>query len=104
MSDCLFCNIIDGTLSSEKVYEDEHIVVFRDIYPKARVHVLVVPRKHIPTANDVREEDEILIGKMLRAAAYVAQTESLEGYKLQMHVGAKGGQEIFHIHLHLLGE
>lgn len=104
MSDCIFCKIIAGEIPSQKVYEDAEIFAFKDIYPKARVHVLIVPKRHIPTAMDLREEDEALFGKMARAAAEIAREAGLEGYRLQVNVGEKGGQEVFHLHMHVMGD
>lgn len=104
MSDCIFCKIIAGEIPSQKVYEDDFVVAFRDLYPKARVHVLVVPKQHIPTAMDFRAEDEALFGKMARAAAEIAREAGLEGYRLQVNVGEKGGQEVFHVHMHVMGD
>lgn len=104
MDDCLFCKIIRSEIPAEKVYEDDAVIAFKDIYPKARVHILVVPKRHIPTAMDLQEEDDALLGKMARAVADIAKKSELEGYRLLMNVGKKGGQEIFHIHLHLLAD
>ncbi len=104
MPDCIFCKIITGEIPSQKVYEDAEVIAFKDLYPKARVHVLVVPKRHIPTAMDLREADEALFGKMVRAAASIAKEAGLEGYRLQVNVGKSGGQEIFHLHMHVMGE
>lgn len=106
MSDCLFCKIIAKEIPSKMVYENGDVAAFNDIYPKAKTHVLIVPKKHIETIKDVKEEerDEILIGKMILAARDIGQEKNLPGYKLTFHVGKEGGQEIFHIHLHLLSD
>lgn len=104
MPDCLFCKIITGEIPSQKVYENSEVMAFKDLYPKARVHVLVVPKRHIATAMDLCEEDEALFGKMARAAAEIAKEAGLEGYRLQVNVGEKGGQEVFHVHMHVMGD
>ena len=104
MSDCLFCNIINKQLPSKTVYEDDEFVAFEDIHPKAPVHVLVVPKKHIKWVNDLRDEDKELAGKWLLTARAVADKVGIgEGYKLQISVGGKGGQEVWHLHMHILG-
>ncbi len=102
---CIFCQIIDGKIPTEFLYKDEEIVAFKDINPQAPVHVLVVPRKHIPTINVLEEDDLLLIGKMVAVARDLAKESNIakSGYKLIFNVEKGGGQEIFHIHLHLVG-
>ena len=104
MDDCLFCKITAGEISPDLVYENESVLVFRDINPQAPLHVLVIPRKHISTANDVAAEDTGLVGEMLLAAQQVAAAEGYaeSGYRLVMNCNADAGQTVFHIHLHLL--
>ncbi|MBU0727346.1 histidine triad nucleotide-binding protein [Patescibacteria group bacterium] len=104
MEDCIFCKIIGKEIPSEFVYEDDEIVAFNDIHPKANHHVLIVPRKHIPTINDLNEDekDEVLVGKMMLVARNIAKERGLSGYNLQFNVGESAGQIIFHIHLHLI--
>ena len=106
MNNCLFCQIINKELPSETIYEDNEIIAFNDKYPSAKTHILIVPKKHIATIKDLKEEesDEILIGKMIVIARNIAKEKNLEGYKLQFNVGEKGGQVIFHIHLHLMSD
>ena len=104
MADCLFCKIIQGDIPTQKVYEDNDVFAFHDIHPKARVHILIVPKKHIPTAMDVTREEEVLMGKLIRSAYEVSKEFGLLGYRLQVNVGQHGGQEIFHLHFHLLGD
>lgn len=104
MLDCIFCKIIGGELPSEKVYEDDVTVVFKDIHPKARVHLLIVPKVHIPTLLHVKEGEEYVFSQLFTAANSVAKRLELEGFRLVMNVGEKGGQEIFHIHLHLMAD
>lgn len=100
--DCLFCKIIAGDIPSKMVHQDDVTVVFPDIHPKARVHLLIVPKKHIPTIADLEDGDEKIMGHLMRVAQKVAQDQQLSGYRLQFNVGKDGGQEIFHIHCHLL--
>lgn len=102
-SDCLFCKIINGEIPSKTEYQDEICFGFHDINPKDRVHVLIVPRKHIPTIKDIGEGDEKIMGHLIKVAKEIAERNNLEGYRLQFNVGEKGGQEVFHIHLHLMG-
>ncbi len=105
MSDCIFCKIAAGEIPADKVYEDDQVVGFRDLNPQAPVHVLLIPRRHIATLNDLAEGDEVLVGHLYRAAARVAADEGLaeRGYRTVMNCNAEGGQTVFHIHLHLLG-
>ena len=103
MSDCLFCKIRDGEIPSAMVYEDDDIIAFKDINPKNQLHVLVVPRKHIATINEVEPADAELVGKLFLAAKKIAADAGYgDGYWVQMNCGEKGGQIIFHIHLHLM--
>lgn len=105
MSDCLFCKIRDGVIPSKKVYEDDHCFAFRDIEPQAPTHILVVPRKHIATLNDVGAADETLVGHLFVAAAKIARDEghAENGWRALFNVNKDGGQLVFHIHLHVLG-
>ena len=103
MNDFLFCKIYAGAIPSRQEYRDEQCVIFHDIHPKARVHLLIVPKKHIPTVMDMNNGDFDVIGHMTRAARDVARGLGLEGYKLQFNVGEKGGQEVMHVHMHLMG-
>jgi histidine triad (HIT) family protein len=101
----IFAKIIAGEIPSEKLYEDEHVVAFRDIQPQAPVHVLVVPRKPLVSVADASIEDAELLGRLLLAAAKVARSLGLEddGYRLVTNIGEYGGQSVFHLHVHLLG-
>ncbi|MCF7741489.1 MAG: histidine triad nucleotide-binding protein [Candidatus Marinimicrobia bacterium] len=103
--DCLFCNIISGQMDTDFVYEDESIVAFKDINPMAPVHILIVPKKHIPTVNDILEQDTELVGRMVQVAQKMASQQDIDedGYRLVFNCGEMGGQEINHLHLHLLG-
>ena len=104
MDNCLFCKIINKEIPSEIIYEDDDLIAFNDINPKAKTHVLIVPRKHIDTIKDLKEDeaDEVLVGKMTLAARNIAKEKNLDGYQLLFNVGESAGQIIFHIHLHLM--
>jgi histidine triad (HIT) family protein len=104
MSDCIFCKIIKGEVDSNFLYEDDFCVVFRDINPKQKTHLLVVSRKHIPSIAEMSFEDEKIVSNMIIVAKKMAEKLGLKGYRLQFNVGKDGGQEIFHIHLHLLSK
>ena len=101
--DCLFCKIARGEIPSETLYEDERVRAFRDIHPKAPVHILIVPKKHIASVADLAPDDAVLVGELMLVAKAVAAKEGLPGYKLVVNVGRDGGQVIDHLHLHLLG-
>lgn len=105
MDDCIFCSIIAGRIPSDFIYEDDEIVVFKDINPKAPVHVLIVPRKHIAGVNDVTEEDAPLLGNLFVVARKIAEQTKVAqaGYRLVVNTGREGGQEVDHLHIHLLG-
>jgi histidine triad (HIT) family protein len=105
MTNCIFCRIASGEIPANVVYEDEHVVAFRDLNPQAPTHVLVVPRRHIATLNDVSEEDAALIGRMYLAAKAVAAADGVaeRGYRTVFNCNAEAGQSVFHLHLHLLG-
>lgn len=105
MVDCLFCRIAAKELDATLVYEDEEVVAFRDINPQAPVHVLVIPRRHIATLNDLRAEHGDLMAGILLAATKIAVDQGVDqdGYRLVMNCQEGAGQSVFHIHLHLLG-
>jgi len=105
MSDCLFCKIINRELSADIVYEDESFLAFKDINPQAPVHLLIIPKKHIETINDIKEEDGLLIGNMILLAKKLAKKQGIDekGYRLIYNCNREGGQMVYHIHLHLLG-
>ena len=100
--DCLFCKIAKKELPSEIVYEDETLVAFKDIRPKAQIHLLIVPRKHIPSVDHLAIGDKNLMGVLILGAQKIAREKNLKGYRLQINVGKDGGQFIDHLHLHLL--
>jgi histidine triad (HIT) family protein len=101
----LFERIIQGELPATFVYRDELVAAFRDIHPRAPTHILIVPNKPIPTANDVTSQDEALLGHMFVVAAQIAAKEGIarDGYRLIVNCNAHGGQEVYHLHIHLLG-
>jgi histidine triad (HIT) family protein len=105
MSDCLFCKIARGEIPARKVHEDEEILAFDDIDPQAPVHVLVIPRRHVPTLNDLGPEDDALLGRMHRVAAQVARERGIaeSGWRTVVNVNRDAHQLVFHVHLHVLG-
>jgi histidine triad (HIT) family protein len=105
MSQCLFCSIISREVNATIVYEDERVVAFNDINPQAPTHVLVVPRRHIATLNDLTEEDDQIVGEVVRRAALIAKSKgvSASGFRTVFNTNREAGQTVFHIHLHLLG-
>ena len=104
-SDCLFCKILAGEIPADLVYESDSAVAFRDINPQAPTHVLVIPRKHISTINDINPEDEAIIGSLYTAAKDIAAADGIsdDGYRAVMNCNEGAGQSVFHIHLHVLG-
>ncbi len=104
MSDCLFCRIIAGQIPAAMVYQDERVVAIRDINPQAPLHVLIIPRTHIPTLNDLSPADDALVGSMFRTAAALAKENGYHerGYRTVFNANREAGQSVFHIHLHLL--
>ena len=104
MSDCLFCKIIAGEIPSTKVYEDEKVFAFRDINPQAPVHVIVVPKEHIASANEIGEENADCVAACFKAIPKIAKAEGLgDGYRVINNCGAAAGQTVMHLHFHLLG-
>ncbi|HIB34131.1 MAG TPA: histidine triad nucleotide-binding protein [Candidatus Marinimicrobia bacterium] len=105
MNECLFCKMVSGDIPCEKVYENELILSFRDIDPKAPTHILIIPKKHIETLNEINENDQDLLGELLLTAKKIAKDEGIDasGYRTVFNCNADGGQTVFHIHMHLLG-
>ncbi|ALS21304.1 MULTISPECIES: histidine triad nucleotide-binding protein [Paenibacillus] len=103
--DCIFCKIVEGAIPSKKVFENEHVVAFHDIQPAAPVHILIIPKKHISSMNDVESEDWYLLGEIHSAAQQIAREQGVAetGYRLINNCGPDSGQVVFHIHYHLLG-
>ena len=100
-NDCIFCKIISGDFGTEFVYENEYCVAFNDINPKAPVHILVVPKVHVASLNEL--EDKHLMGDLLMAVKETAKKAGLSAYRVQINTGKEAGQEVFHLHLHILG-
>lgn len=105
MSDCIFCKIVNGDIPSNKVYEDDDFLAFHDIHPKAKIHLLVIPKKHIPTLMDIQEKDIELIGKLHLVIQKIARQLHIdeEGFRVINNCKEHGGQEVFHLHYHVLG-
>ena len=105
MADCLFCKIVAGQVPATIVFQDDHLVAFKDITPRAPTHVLIVPRRHIASLNDLSAGDDALVGEMVRAAAAIATEQGLadRGYRTVFNCNADAGQTVYHVHLHLLG-
>jgi len=104
MSDCIFCKISSGLFDTDFVYEDDLCVVFPDINPKAKTHLLVVPKSHLPSIAESEATDKDLLGHLLHVCKIVADNLGLPGFRLQINVGKDGGQEVFHLHIHLLSK
>jgi len=103
--DCVFCRIIRGETPTKILYATEHLVVFRDIHPQAPVHLLIVPKKHIRSVNDLAADDAPVLGELFQAAREMAQRLGIsgDGYRLFVNVERGGGQVVFHLHMHLIG-
>ncbi len=105
MSDCLFCKIRDREIPGDIIFENDNVLAFNDINPQAPVHVLIIPKQHIPTTNDINTENSGLIGEMLRVASSIAAENGIAegGYRTVINCNEKGGQEVYHLHMHLIG-
>ena len=104
MTDCIFCEIAAGRIPADKVYEDEQVVAFRDINPKAAVHLLVIPREHVASLDELDGSHDGLVAHLVRVLPRLARDQGLEtGYRTIINTGAGGGQEVFHLHAHLMG-
>ena len=104
-SECLFCKIVAGEIPADVVYESETALAFRDINPQASTHAVIVPKQHIATINDIRIDDQTIVGSLFTAARDIAKQEGIadRGYRVVMNCNADAGQTVFHLHLHLLG-
>ena len=102
MDNCIFCKIANGGIPTDKVFENDKVVAFNDINPKARIHILIVPKRHIESIKSLEEGDKDLIGELFLAAKKIAKDKNMGGYKLLFNVGREGGQLVDHLHLHLL--
>ena len=105
MEDCIFCKISNKEIPSSIVYEDNEIIVFRDVNPQAPIHILVIPKKHISSLIDLKEEDEILVGKIYTVINKIVEQEGIKekGFRVIVNCGNDGGQEVKHLHFHILG-
>lgn len=104
MNDCIFCRIVRGEIPSSKVYEDEELLAFNDVRPKAPVHVLIIPKRHIATLADCTADDVLLLGKMLALAPVIAAEQGCrDGFRTIINTGRVGGQEVYHLHIHVVG-
>lgn len=103
--DCIFCKIARGEIPATLIYQDDQVIAFPDITPKAPQHVLIIPRRHIPTLNDLTDDDTLLVGRLMQIAKKLASQLGIAeaGYRVLMNCNEGGGQAVFHIHLHLLG-
>ena len=101
---CLFCRIVAGEIPAKRVYEDEELLAFEDIKPEAPTHVLIIPKRHVATLNDLQQTDDSMIGAMVRRASTIAKERGLDsaGYRTVFNTNGHAGQTVFHIHLHLL--
>lgn len=105
MSDCVFCGIAKGSIPGKIVYEDDDILAFNDIHPAATVHYLIIPRRHIESLSHCEPSDAVLLGKMLLVGEKIAREAGLvAGFRTMIHTGAGGGQVVFHLHIHVMGE
>lgn len=104
MSECLFCRMVKKEIPASVVYEDDHLLVVNDINPQAPLHVLVIPKRHIATLNDLTEQDDALVGEMSRRAAAIAKDKGYaeRGFRTVFNTNKEAGQTVFHIHLHVL--
>lgn len=105
MSNCIFCKIISGEIPAKKVFENDNIIAFNDINPEAPVHILIIPKKHIASVNDITEQDINIIGEIFLAAKEIAKSQGVseDGYRVVTNCGEKAGQSVQHLHYHLLG-
>jgi len=103
--DCIFCQIVAGKIPSEILYQDEKVIAFRDINPQAPIHLVIIPKRHIPSLTHLSEEDLPLMGHMVNIANQLARREGIaeSGYRLVMNCGKEGGQLVPHLHMHLIG-
>ena len=102
MTECLFCKIVDKKIPAEIVYEDKKIIAFKDINPKAKIHILIIPKKHIESLNFIQEIDRELMAELFFVIKKIAKNNNLDSYRLQINNGKKAGQEIDHLHIHIL--
>ncbi len=102
-ADCIFCKIVSGAIPSKKIYEDEDVIAFNDIKPAAKVHFLVVPKLHVDSLKECDTSHQALLGKILLLVPKLAAEQGLKGFKTLINTGREGGQEVFHLHIHVIG-
>ena len=102
-SACIFCKIISGVIPAKKIYEDDDVIVFNDIKPMAKIHFMIVPKLHMETLKDCDATHQVLLGKILLLAPKLAAEQGLIGFKTLINTGREGGQEVFHLHVHIFG-
>ena len=102
-ADCIFCKIVSGAIPAKKIYEDDDFIVFHDIKPMAKVHFLIVPKLHVESLKDCDVAHQQLLGKTLLLAQKLAAEQGLTGFKTLINTGREGGQEVFHLHVHVFG-
>ena len=102
-ADCIFCKIISGVIPAKKIYEDDDVIVFNDIKPMAKIHFMIVPKLHVETLKDCDTTHQVLLGKILLLAPKLAAEQGLIGFKTLINTGREGGQEVFHLHVHIFG-
>jgi histidine triad (HIT) family protein len=105
VSACIFCRIVEGSIPAKIVYQDEHALAFDDINPQAPVHALVIPKRHVPSVQDLGEADRVLLGHLLLTCTRIAKEKGLSetGFRVVANTGRDGGQTVFHLHLHVMG-
>lgn len=103
MDDCIFCKIIAGQITAKKIYEDDDLIAFRDIHPIAKVHFLMVPKLHVASLAECDSNQQAILGKMLLLAPKLAAEQGLRGFRTMINTGKEGGQEVFHLHVHVFG-
>jgi len=102
-ADCIFCKIVAGIIPSTKIYEDDDVIAFHDIHPIAPIHFLIVPKVHVESLASCNSADQVLLGKMLLLAPKLAEEQGLKGFRTMINTGKEGGQEVFHLHIHVFG-
>ena len=105
MAECIFCQIVEGAIPAKKLYEDDHLIAFDDMNPQARVHVLVIPKRHLVSLDDTQDSDSMLLGQLLVVCAKMARERGIveSGYRVVANTGRGAGQTVFHLHWHVLG-
>jgi len=102
-ADCIFCKIVAGSIPCKKIYEDDDVIAFHDIHPITKVHFLIVPKLHIDSLASCEVQHQALLGKMLLLAPLLAEEQGLKGFRTMINTGREGGQEVFHMHMHVFG-